>query len=138
MPEFVISHYLLICEYSGRLEHAECEKLSEKLASKAFYFYHIHHDSCWNDMEPCHLFLMAAKYNFMSHNIEIGSLVYLNDTTKQYDLWRLETGISKNDELESQVCVTSVDVYNTGEDTRGTADKRYMCVWCPRKLIKET
>ena len=74
----------------------------------------------------------------MSHNIKIGSLVHHNDTTKQYDLWRLETGISKNDEFKSQVCVTSVDVYNTDEDTRGTADKLYMCVWCPRKLIKET
>ena len=82
------------------------------------------------DIEPCHSFLMAAKYDFVSHNIKTGSLVYLNDSSEKYDLWSMKIRISINDkECESRVCKTG-SIHNTGEDTDGKAIEPCRCDLC--------
>ena len=82
------------------------------------------------DIEPCHSFLIAAKYDFMSHSIRTGSLVYLNDSSEKYDLRSIKSEIVKNVKFEPQVSTTSLNTYSTDEDNSVTDDKPYRCDLC--------
>ena len=77
------------------------------------------------DIEQCQSFLMAAKYDFMAHNIKTESLVYLS--ASQY-------GLIRNDTLKSEVFTTSLDEYTTHKDTSVTDDKPYQCDKCPKSF----
>ena len=85
-------------------------------------------------LEPCHSFLMAAKYDFMSHSIKTGSLVYLNDSS---DLQSVKTQIVRNVKFDSQVRTTSLNTYSTDEDNSVTTDKPYRCYLCLKGFCKK-
>ena len=83
------------------------------------------HSTMTGEIQPCHSFLMAAKSDFMAHNIKSRSLVFLSDSSVY------GTG---NVKIEPKVCTTSLIEYNTHEDTRVTADKPYQCDMCPKRF----
>ena len=89
------------------------------------------------DIEPCHSFLMAAKYDFMSRSIKTGSLSYLSPPGSQHNLRCMKDDISRSHKFQSQMCTISVDVYNTDEDMRITADKPHKCDLCPKSFHKK-
>ena len=88
------------------------------------------------DIEPCHSFLLAAKYDFLSRDIKTDSIVYLSAPSNQCNLWNMKTGISRKDKFESQVCPTSLNVYYTNEHRYANPDKPFRCVWCPESFSK--
>ena len=88
-------------------------------------------------LEPCHSFLMAAKYDFMSHSIKTGSFVYLNDSSEIYDLESAKTEIVRNVKCDSQVRTTSLNTYSTDENNSVTTDKPYRCYLCLKGFCKK-
>ena len=94
------------------------------------------------DVEPCHSYLLAAKYAFLKHNIKTDSLVSLSAPSDQYDLWCMKTAIARKDTFVSEVFTVSGDEDNTQEhtvdeeDSGVTADKTYTCVWCRESFSK--
>ena len=86
------------------------------------------------DVQPCHSFLMAAKYDFMSNYIKTGSLVSVNVAAINYEDTQMDDQVPT--ENQWPVSAPFPNSSNLHEDWRDI-NKLYLCEVCNKSFTRQ-